>query len=168
MAAIDTTNHRLVLMSGGAPVAYERLCIASGSSPNPPPFAGAELSGVMTMRTLQDARTFTEDPRSSRVKRAVVVGGGPLALEWAQGLRARGADVTYVLRGREFMGGVDATGSDLVATRLRAPAHTRRDRHYFIRALDGFYPDGLTGERLLEQMVVSSFGGTATEPVVVP
>ena len=121
VAAIDTANHRLVLARGGAPVAYDRLCIATGSSPNPPPFAGAELSGVMTMRTLQDARAFMEDLRSGRVKRAVVVGGGPLALEWAQGLRARGADVTYVLRGREFMGGVlDPTGSDLVASRLRA------------------------------------------------
>ena len=121
VAAIDTANQRLVLASGGAPVAYDRLCIASGSSPNPPPFAGADLFGVMTMRTLQDARTFMEDLRSGRVKRAVVVGGGPLALEWAQGLRARGADVTYILRGREFMGGVlDATSSDLVASRLRA------------------------------------------------
>jgi NADPH-dependent 2,4-dienoyl-CoA reductase/sulfur reductase-like enzyme/pSer/pThr/pTyr-binding forkhead associated (FHA) protein len=121
VAAIDVQNRRLVLSSGGPPVAYDRLCIASGSSPNPPPFAGAELQGVMTMRTMQDARTFMEDLRSGRVKRAVVVGGGPLALEWAQALRARGADVTYVLRGREFMAGVlDKTGSDLVASRLRA------------------------------------------------
>lgn len=121
VAAIDTTNHYVVLASGGAPVPFDRLCIAAGSSPNPPPFAGAELAGVMTMRTLQDARAFMEDLRSGRVKRAVVIGGGPLALEWAQGLRARGADVTYILRGREFMGGVlDKTGSDLVASRLRA------------------------------------------------
>lgn len=121
VAEIDAANHRVVLTSGGAPVLFDRLCIAAGSSPNPPPFAGAELSGVMTMRTLQDARAFMEDLRSGRVKRAVVIGGGPLALEWAQGLRARGADVSYILRGREFMGGVlDTTGSDLVASRLRA------------------------------------------------
>ena len=91
--------------SGGAPVAYDRLCIAAGSTPNPPRFGGADLAGVMTMRTMQDARTFMEDLRSGRVKRAVVIGGGPLALEWAQGLRARGAEVTYILRGRDFMGG---------------------------------------------------------------
>jgi NADPH-dependent 2,4-dienoyl-CoA reductase/sulfur reductase-like enzyme/pSer/pThr/pTyr-binding forkhead associated (FHA) protein len=121
VAAIDTTNRRVVLAGGGIPVRYDRLCIASGSAPNPAPFPGAELQGVMTMRTMQDARTFMEDLRSGRVKRAVVVGGGPLALEWAQALRARGADLTYVLRGREFMAGVlDRTGSDLVASRLRA------------------------------------------------
>jgi NADPH-dependent 2,4-dienoyl-CoA reductase/sulfur reductase-like enzyme/pSer/pThr/pTyr-binding forkhead associated (FHA) protein len=121
VAAIDTTNRRVVLASGGVPVPYDRLCIASGSAPNPPLFPGAELKGVMTMRTMQDARSFMEDLRTGRVKRAVVVGGGPLALEWAQALRARGADLTYVLRGREFMAGVlDKTGSDLVASRLRA------------------------------------------------
>ncbi len=121
VAALDTENRRIALTSGGSPVAYDRLCIAAGSSPNPPPFPGAELQGVMTMRTMQDARSFMEDLRSGRVKRAVVIGGGPLALEWAQGLRARGADVTYILRGREFMAGVlDKTGSDLVASRLRA------------------------------------------------
>ncbi|HEY7659999.1 MAG TPA: FHA domain-containing protein [Actinomycetota bacterium] len=121
VAAVDTANHRIALASGGAPVAYDRLLVAAGSSPNPPPFAGAELTGVMTMRTMQDARAFMEDLRSGRVKRAVVIGGGPLALEWAQALRARGSEVTFVLRGREFMGGVlDPTGSDLVASRLRA------------------------------------------------
>ena len=121
VAAVDAANGRLALASGGPPVAFDRLCIAAGSSPNPPPFTGSELQGVMTMRTMQDARSFMEDLRSGRVRRAVVIGGGPLALEWAQGLRARGADVTYILRGRDFMAGVlDKTGSDLVASRLRA------------------------------------------------
>ena len=46
--------------------------------------------------------------------------------------------------------------------------HLRHLPPYFLRALDGFYPDGLTADRLLGQMVVSSFGGTETEPVVVP
>jgi len=121
VASIDTVAHTISLASGDAPVRYDKLCIAAGSAPNPPPFPGADLAGVMTMRTMQDARAFMEDLRSGRVKRAVVVGGGPLALEWAQGLRARGAEVTYILRGREFMGGIlDKTGSDLVASRLRA------------------------------------------------
>jgi NAD(P)H-nitrite reductase large subunit len=47
-------------------VAYDRLCIASGSTPNPPPFPGSELNGVMMMRTMQDARAFMEDLRSGR------------------------------------------------------------------------------------------------------
>jgi NADPH-dependent 2,4-dienoyl-CoA reductase/sulfur reductase-like enzyme/pSer/pThr/pTyr-binding forkhead associated (FHA) protein len=118
--SVDPANRRIGL-ANGSQVPYDTLLVAAGSSPNPPPFPGAELAGVMTMRTMQDARTFMEELRAGRVKRAVVVGGGPLALEWAQGLRARGAEVTFLLRGREFMAGVlDRTGSDLVASRLRA------------------------------------------------
>jgi pSer/pThr/pTyr-binding forkhead associated (FHA) protein/NADPH-dependent 2,4-dienoyl-CoA reductase/sulfur reductase-like enzyme len=147
VAGVDTANRRIVLASGAAPVAYDRLMIGAGSSPNPPPFPGSELAGVMTMRTMQDARTFMEDLRSGRVKRAIVIGGGPLALEWAAGLRARGADVTYILRGRDFMAGVlDKTGSDLVASRLRAfgcdlrmdeeVAEVLGDRHGHVRAVN--------------------------------
>ena len=77
VASIDTVARRITLTSGGAPVAYDRLCIAAGSTPNAPRFAGADLAGVMTMRTMQDARTFMEDLRSGRVKRAVVIGGDP-------------------------------------------------------------------------------------------
>src|SRR4029453_13502487 len=103
VASIDPSGRRITLTSGGAPVAYDKLCIAAGSAPNPPPFPGNDLAGVMTMRPMKDAGAFMEDLRSGRVRRAVVIGGGPLALEWAQGLRARGAEVVYVLRGRDFM-----------------------------------------------------------------
>jgi len=46
--------------------------------------------------------------------------------------------------------------------------HLRHLPPYFIEALDGFYPNGLTADRLLAQMQLSSFGGTQTEPVRVP
>jgi hypothetical protein len=39
---------------------------------------------------------------------------------------------------------------------------------YFLRALDGFYPNGLTSDALLGQMVVSTFAVAETEPVQVP
>ena len=165
VASIDTSGRRITLTSGGAPVAYDKLCIAAGSAPNPPPFPGNDLAGVMTMRTMQDARAFMEDLRSGRVRRAVVIGGGPLALEWAQGLRARGAEVIYVLRGREFMGGIlDKTGSDLVASRLRAfgcdlrmddeVAEVIGDRQGRVRAV----ALKNAGERIEAQLVCAAIG----------
>ena len=165
VGSIDTGAHTISLTSGGAPVSYDRLCIAAGSRPNPPPFPGADLAGVMTMRTMQDARAFMEDLRSGRVKRAVVIGGGPLALEWAQGLRARGAEVVYILRGREFMGGIlDKTGSDLVASRLRAfgcdlrmeeeVAEVIGDKHGRVRGVA--LKNG--GDRIQAQLVCAAIG----------
>ena len=165
VSSIDTAARRITLASGGAPVAYDKLCIAAGSAPNPPPFPGNDLAGVMTMRTMQDARAFMEDLRSGRVKRAVVIGGGPLALEWAQGLRARGAEVLYILRGRDFMGGVlDKTGSDLVASRLRAfgcdlrmeeeVAEVIGDKQGRVRAVALKH----SGERIQAQLVCAAIG----------
>lgn len=46
--------------------------------------------------------------------------------------------------------------------------HLRHLPPYFLRALDGFYPSGLTGEILLRQMVVSDIQPTSTEPARVP
>ena len=119
VASIDTVARRITLTSGGPPVAYDRLCIAAGSTPNPPPFAGADLAGVMTMRTMQDARTFMEDLRSGRVKRAVVIGGGPLALEWAQGLRAIDAGVRVREEGATY-----GVWPDRLEVTMLGPDHT--------------------------------------------
>jgi pSer/pThr/pTyr-binding forkhead associated (FHA) protein/NADPH-dependent 2,4-dienoyl-CoA reductase/sulfur reductase-like enzyme len=118
--AVDSANAR-VIMADGQTVPYDQLLIGAGASPNRPGFPGGDVPGVMTMRTLQDARVVLELLRAGRIKRAVVVGGGPLGLEWVQGLRVRGVQVTYVLRGRGFMDGIlDPVGSDLVMSRLKA------------------------------------------------
>jgi pSer/pThr/pTyr-binding forkhead associated (FHA) protein len=74
----------------------------------------------MTMRTLQDARDMMDQMRAGSVARAVVVGGGPLGLEWVQALKLRGVQVTLVLREKKFMpGALDDVASDLLLARLR-------------------------------------------------
>ena len=56
-------------------------------------------------------------------------------------------------------------GQDVIVT---VKFNLRHLPPYFLRALDGFYPDGLTGAALLQQMVVSTFAVAETEPVRVP
>src|SRR5688572_7822052 len=118
--AVDSRNSRLTLVDGSE-ISYDKLLIAAGARPNPPGFAGSELAGVMTMRTLQDARTVMDLASSKRLRQAVVVGGGLLGIEWVQGLLHHHAKVIYLLRGgRFFEQGLDQTASDLVISRLRA------------------------------------------------
>ncbi|MFL5799192.1 MAG: FHA domain-containing protein [Actinomycetota bacterium] len=120
VAQIDTRTNTLLLASGGG-LPYDRLLIAAGANPNLPPWPGADLSGVMTMRTMQDARVVLDGLAGKQIRRAVVVGAGPLGIEWVQGLRNRGVEVTYVIRGDMFMEGIlDRTASDLVWSRLRS------------------------------------------------
>ncbi len=101
------------------PVGYDALLIASGARARPPTFPGSHLPGIMTLRTVQDARRVLE-LLGGPVKRAVVLGGGALGLEWAHALSERGVHVTLLERAARFLpSALDAVASDLLATRLR-------------------------------------------------
>jgi pSer/pThr/pTyr-binding forkhead associated (FHA) protein/NADPH-dependent 2,4-dienoyl-CoA reductase/sulfur reductase-like enzyme len=120
--AVDTAGSRVVLDSGLS-VPYDRLLIASGATPAMLDVPGADLRGVMTFRTLQDARRIVDT--APDVRHAVIVGGGPLGLEWVQGLRHVGVDVTYVVRERAILPSfLDAEASELVFRKLRAAGVT--------------------------------------------
>jgi hypothetical protein len=58
-----------------------------------------------------------------------------------------------------------ARGQEVTVT---VELHLRHLPPYFLRALDGFYPPGITGELLLKQMVVSTAATAESEPVRVP
>jgi len=120
VVSLDSGRSRFTLAEGSE-VSYDQLLIAAGASPNPPGFTGSDLSGVMTMRTLQDARTVMDLVSAKRLRQAVIVGGGPLGIEWVQGLIHHHVRVTYLLRGDTlFEKALDRTASDLVISRLRA------------------------------------------------
>jgi len=90
---IDRANRRVVAADGSA-ASYDRLILATGSSPVVLPLPGADLPGVVTFRDLADVHAMLES--SSRHCRAVVIGGGLLGLEAANGLQQRGMEVTVV------------------------------------------------------------------------
>jgi nitrite reductase (NADH) large subunit len=83
-----------VVTSDGKRVPYDRLVIATGSHPFIVPVAGKELPGVVTFRDIADVDAMLAAVGSGR--RAVVIGGGLLGLEAANGLLARGMTVTVV------------------------------------------------------------------------
>lgn len=120
VVSLDGKKSRFTL-DDGTDIAFDQLLIASGARPNEADFKGANLKGVMTMRTLRDARRVMDLLSGKRIKQAVVVGGGPLGIEWVQGLLHHHVKVTYLLRGDMFFErALDRTASDLVISRLRA------------------------------------------------
>ena len=86
---------RIVHASGGAEAEYDRLIIATGSSPFIIPIPGNELDGVIAFRDIADVDTMIE-ASSKEGGKAVVIGGGLLGLEAANGLMKQGMDVTVV------------------------------------------------------------------------
>ncbi|MEZ5856529.1 MAG: nitrite reductase large subunit NirB [Hyphomicrobiaceae bacterium] len=75
-------------------VPYDRLIIATGSSPILIPVPGHDLAGVLTYRDLDDVNAMLLAAKSRGT--AVVIGGGLLGLEAAAGLKEQGMDVTVV------------------------------------------------------------------------
>ncbi len=93
VVAIDR-QRRIVRARSGLEVAYDRLLLATGSSPFIVPVPGAQLDGVVGFRDLDDVDRMLAAAR--RGGSAVVIGGGLLGLEAANGLLRRGMAVTVV------------------------------------------------------------------------
>jgi len=91
--AIDR-QRRIVRSRSGLEVRYDRLLLATGSRPFIVPVPGAALPGVVGFRDLDDVEQMLAAAR--RGGHAVVIGGGLLGLEAANGLQRRGMTVTVV------------------------------------------------------------------------
>ena len=80
---------------GGTTLAdYDRLLIATGSLPFILPVPGKDLQGVIAYRDIADTQTMIATAKTHQ--HAVVIGGGLLGLEAANGLMLRGMQVTVV------------------------------------------------------------------------
>jgi nitrite reductase (NADH) large subunit len=93
VARVDRVK-RLVIAEDGTEAAYDRLLLATGSNPFILPVPGKELQGVITYRDIADTEAMIDAAKS--YKKAVVIGGGLLGLEAANGLKLRGMNVTVV------------------------------------------------------------------------
>ncbi len=90
---IDRTA-RKVYAQDGTCAEYDRLLIATGSKAVIPPIPGNDLEGVISFRDIFDVNRMLSYCRTH--KKAVVLGGGLLGLEAANGLVLRGMDVTVI------------------------------------------------------------------------
>lgn len=85
---------RLVIAENGTAAEYDRLLMATGSNPFLLPVPGKELQGVISYRDIHDTNAMIDAAQVH--KHAIVIGGGLLGLEAANGLKLRGMDVTVV------------------------------------------------------------------------
>jgi len=85
---------KVVISKDGTQAHYDRLLISTGSRPFILPVAGNDLQGVIAFRDVYDVNTMLD--YSKQKTHAVVLGGGLLGLEAANGLAKRGMQVTVV------------------------------------------------------------------------
>lgn len=110
-------RRRVVHAKSGVEVPYDRLLLATGSSPFIIPVPGHTLPGVVGFRDLADVTTMLAAAVDGR--QAIVIGGGLLGLEAANALQRRGMHVTVVHASNSLMNQqLDAPAAALLKTAL--------------------------------------------------
>lgn len=93
VTAIDRGRH-VVATADGQEFAYERLALALGTRARHLPIPGADLGGVVTLRTLADSIRLRD--LAERGQSVIIIGGGFIGLEVASALTVLGKRVTII------------------------------------------------------------------------
>lgn len=152
---------RRLELSGGGVLPFDRLILATGSRPRILSLPGSELSGVVSLRSLADARLIRA--LSAQSEDVVILGGGFIGLEIAATLKAAGREVTVVEAVDRLLGRAVApviarhVRQRLEATGVRILTGTTIAR---LEGENGHVSAAITtsGERLPAQMVIVGIG----------
>jgi 3-phenylpropionate/trans-cinnamate dioxygenase ferredoxin reductase component len=91
--AIDPSASRITI-EGEEALAFDRLLVTTGAQPRRLSLPGAELDGVLYLRSIEDSEAIRE--RIDRGGRLVTIGAGWIGAEVAASARQRGCEVTIV------------------------------------------------------------------------
>jgi 3-phenylpropionate/trans-cinnamate dioxygenase ferredoxin reductase subunit len=163
---IDRINprDRRVETADGRAIAFDQLILATGSRPRRLQLPGSELAGVLSLRSLHDARLIRDI--SAHSEEVVILGGGFIGLEIAATLRAAGRKVTVVEAVDRLLGRAVApvvashVHRRLEATGVRILTGTSIVR---LEGENGHVTAAITstGERLPARMVIVGIGAVA-------
>jgi len=87
-------EHKQIRLKGDDVISYDRLLVATGGRKRKLRFPGAELEGVLDLRTVEDSERIQAAARAGG--RAVVIGLGFIGCEVAASLRMLGLEVTAI------------------------------------------------------------------------
>ena len=96
VTAVDSKSRTLTLQDGSSQN-YDRLLIATGSTPLKPPVPGMDLDGVHNCWTLEDARNILKLAQPGA--KVVLIGAGFIGCIILESLAARKVDLTVVEMG---------------------------------------------------------------------
>ncbi len=143
----------------GTTDSYDKLILATGSSPFVPPVPGVDKDGVFVYRTIEDLNDIIN--YGEKIKKAAVMGGGLLGLEAAKALLDMGLE-THVIEfaPRLMPRQLDEAGSSILKSKLESlgiKIHTQKNTSEIagngkVTALS--YADG--SELDIEMLVISA------------
>jgi NADPH-dependent 2,4-dienoyl-CoA reductase/sulfur reductase-like enzyme/rhodanese-related sulfurtransferase len=142
---------------------YDKLVLATGSSPAMPPLQGKDVQGVFTLSQLEDADNIKHFISQYSVRKATIIGAGFIGLEMAEALHKMGAEVHII----EALGHAMPTFLDFeIATQMGKHLLSKGVKLHFNASVIGFAADGagkvngvmLAKSTLETQMVLLSVG----------
>ena len=147
---------RMVKAANGIAEPYDKLLIATGSSPIKLSVPGIDKKGVLSYRDLDDVKAMLSAAETRR--QAVVIGGGLLGLEAAAGLRNRGMEVTVVHRNPTLMDRqLDETAGHLLQRAIESLG---------IRVLTGRHTKAITGDEHVKGVLFQDGSSIQADVVV--
>lgn len=75
---------------------YDKLIICTGAIPKKPPIPGANLDGITTLQSMQDADYLRKVRDEKKIKKAVIIGGGLIGIETCEALQLAGIEITVI------------------------------------------------------------------------
>jgi 3-phenylpropionate/trans-cinnamate dioxygenase ferredoxin reductase subunit len=161
VAAIDAAT-RAVVLADGSRIGFDRLLLATGARPRSLPVPGADLPGVLVLRTLADADTIRT--QVAQAERVVVVGASWIGCEVAASLRTLDRPVTMVAPGRVPLARVVGPEIGAVYRDLHAEHGVELRLGSRVARITGAgRADGVeleSGERLRADLVITGVGVT--------
>ena len=150
-------------LESGTTVSYDRLLVATGSTPISPPIEGMDLPGVHPCWTLADYRNIAA--RADKGAKVVLMGAGFIGSIILEALAARGVDLTVVeLENRMVPRMMNEASGGLIKRwceqrGVRVLTSTRVDG---IAGGDPLAVSLSNGETLTANLVISATGGAPT------
>ncbi len=112
------TERKIVELTDGGTLPYDKLILATGSASNKFGWPGQDLPGVQSLYSLQDLEAMEKNTKG--IRHAVIVGGGLVGVEMAEMLRTRNIAVTFLVREGSFWGGIlPKQEADLITRHMR-------------------------------------------------
>jgi NADPH-dependent 2,4-dienoyl-CoA reductase/sulfur reductase-like enzyme len=99
-------------------ISYDWLVISTGAFPIIPPFAGDDIKGVFTLRTLEDGIKVGRFIKEESPKRVAIIGGGYIGMEVAEAFSIRGFEVTLIEKLPRVLTNFDAEFAEKVQEKL--------------------------------------------------
>jgi len=100
---VDTAGKKLFFKEGDS-LSYDKLILATGSTPNKFGWPGQDLKRVNGLYSYQDLEAMEQ--YSEGLKKAVIVGGGLIGLEMAEMFHSRHIPVTILVRENSYWSNV--------------------------------------------------------------